>query len=210
MSLSRGIAVAFAGALLLAGMTFPAFAQDDDALARIAARVEQPELLRGTFEQARQVQGFRQPLRSSGRFVLSREHGVLWLTEKPFPSSLSVTSRGLVAENGGQVRRIDTEKEPGLRAVNSLLADLLGGELARLERDFSIRIEHEDADGWKLVLTPKGEPLSRVFNAIELQGAVFVESVSLGESNGDVTQVSFSQLAQDPPLSDEEAQRLAQ
>jgi outer membrane lipoprotein-sorting protein len=210
MSLSRGIAVAFAGALLLAGMTFPAFAQDDDALARIAARVEQPELLRGTFEQARQVQGFRQPLRSSGRFVLSREHGVLWLTEKPFPSSLSVTSRGLVAENGGQVRRIDTEKEPGLRAVNSLLADLLGGELARLEQDFSIRIEHEDADGWKLALTPKGEPLNRVFNAIGLQGAAYVESVSLDESNGDATRITFSQLAQEPALSDAEAQRLAQ
>ncbi len=193
-----------------AGLAFPAVAQDDAALARIAARVEQPELLRGQFVQARQVQGFRQPLRSSGRFVLAREQGVLWLTEKPFPSSLSVTPRGLVAENGGQVRRIDTDKEPGLRAVNALLSDLLGGELARLARDFSIEVAHEDADGWRLKLTPRGEPLSRVFDAIALQGADVVESVSLIEGNGDVTDIAFSQLAKEPALSDAEAQRLAQ
>lgn len=192
------------------GLSLPAVAQEDTALARITARVEQPELLRGAFEQARQVQGFRQPLRSSGHFVLSREAGVLWLTEKPFPSSLSVTSKGLVAENDGQVRRIDTEKEPGLRAVNTLLSDLIGGELARLERDFSIEIEHEDAHGWRLKLVPRGEPLNRVFDAIELQGAQYVESVSLAESNGDLSQISFSHLAKEPALSDAEMQRLAQ
>ncbi len=202
----------FAGILLSAGMllsTFPAMAQDV-TLTRIAARVEQPTLLRGQFSQSKSVEGFSRPLQSAGRFVLAKEKGVLWLTEKPFPSSLSVTPRGLVADNGGSVRRINTTQEPGLAAINTLLLDLLGGDFLRLERDFSLTVTRENIDGWQIHLEPLNDPLTRVFAAIELTGNTRVEAVHLTERNGDRTEITFIEQSTEPALTDAEAAQLAQ
>ena len=52
----------------------------DPAIDAITQAVARPDVLRGQFSQEKQVSGFRNPLRSQGRFVVARQHGVIWTT----------------------------------------------------------------------------------------------------------------------------------
>ena len=59
--------------------------------AGVRARLAQPAVLRGQFEQRKQLKGFRNPLVSRGNFLLLRERGVAWDTTEPFASSALLT-----------------------------------------------------------------------------------------------------------------------
>jgi hypothetical protein len=74
--------------VLLCALIFVAAPQvqaADPAIDAITQAVARPDVLRGQFSQEKQVSGFRNPLRSQGRFVVARQHGVIWTTLKPFP-----------------------------------------------------------------------------------------------------------------------------
>lgn len=200
----------FALLVLHAGNAAPAAENaGSDAVAEVAARIAKAPLLRGRFEQMKQVVGFRKPLRSEGRFVLARERGILWQSEKPFASLLIVTPESLVSETAGATQRIDTAQEPALRAINAILFDLIGGDIARLRTRFDVQATPLERDRWQLKLQPRSGPLAQTIVAIELAGARHVERVLLVEANGDRTEITFSELAQGTELSTEEAARLA-
>lgn len=179
-------------------------------LDEVAARIEQPQLLRGRFEQDKQVAGFRKPLHSSGRFVLVRGQGVLWFTERPFASQLALTGARLSVASGGSTRTIDAAEEPALAAVHAVLFDLLGGDIAKLQANFTIAAELLDDERWRLQLLPKPGLFAQAFTRVGLEGTRQVERVQLAEANGDRTTITFRELADAPELSTDEAARLAQ
>ncbi|MCC6561480.1 MAG: outer membrane lipoprotein carrier protein LolA [Xanthomonadales bacterium] len=175
----------------------------------VAARIEQPQLLRGRFDQDKQVAGFRKALHSSGRFVLVRGQGVLWFTERPFASQLALTGARLSVASGGRTRIIDAAEEPALAAVHAVLFDLLGGDIAKLQANFTIAAELLDDERWRLQLQPKPGLFAQAFTRIELEGARQVERVQLFEANGDGTAIAFREIGTGPELSADEAARLA-
>lgn len=193
---------------LLLGAIQPSRGADD--LAPIIARVARPDLLRGHFEQDKQVVGFRKPLRSAGHFVLARGRGILWWTERPFPSSLVVTNDHLIAETGGDRRRIDASDEPALRIINTMLFDVFGGDIARLQSGFAIAGEVAEGGRWYLRLTPKPGLFAQAFTRIDLEGGRYVDVVTLDERNGDRSSIRFSAFAEAPALDADEVARLAQ
>lgn len=199
-------ALALLGLLLLAAAPLPAASELDE----VAARIAQPQVLRGRFEQDKQVAGFRKPLHSSGRFVLARARGVLWLTEQPFASQLVLTGARLSVESGGSTRSIDAADEPALAAIHAVLFDLLAGDIAKLHANFTIAAQLLAAERWRLQLQPKPGLFAQAFTRIELEGARHVERVQLFEANGDRTGIAFRELAQGAQLSADEAARLAQ
>ncbi len=178
-------------------------------VAAVAARIEQPAMLRGEFEQQKQIAGFRKPLLSRGRFVLARGQGVIWDTEQPFPSRLTVTAHRLRATSGGSVREIDAATEPALRAINRVLFDLLAGDLRDLQEGFEIRVLRIDAGGWRLQLSPRAGVFAQVFSTIELEGDRHVAHVVLAEANGDRSDIRFSAMTTSPAMDAKERADLA-
>ena len=69
MRVWRALLLVFA---LLSALALPAHAKDGDG---VRARLAKPAVLRGQFEQQKQLQGFRNPLKSSGDFLLLPNSG---------------------------------------------------------------------------------------------------------------------------------------
>lgn len=185
----------------------PAFAKDDP-VAIVKAQLAQPDVLRGEFRQSKQIQGFSKPLQSSGDFIVAREHGVLWRTLKPFPGVLKLTRDEIVATQGDAVSfRLSASSEPSVRVINGLMFALLNGDVAALDRQFTI--SGEAAGGrWKLALTPKQAAFAKLIRSIQLQGDRHVGEIAIDEANGDVTRIVFSAQASQPAqLSADEQQR---
>ena len=179
-------------------------------LAQVQRRIARVPVLRGEFSQEKHVQGFRNPLRSQGRFLIARERGVLWSTLKPFPSEMVLTrDRILTRQADGRSRvEVDARQQPALRTVNAMMFALMSGDVQVLTARFNVQPTLLADGGWRLVLTPKPGAMQQAFQRVTLEGDRFVRRVDIEEPTGDRTQLRFTGMTEIPArLSADEARR---
>jgi outer membrane lipoprotein-sorting protein len=166
----------------------------------VKQRVAKVGVLHGEFTQEKQVAGFKNPLRSQGRFVLAQDHGVIWTTLKPFPSEVVVTrDRILSRQRDGSSRvELDGRQQPALRSVNAIMFALMSGDAQALSAQFTVKVEALPDNGWKMQLTPRSAMLGKVFTALTLSGDRYVRQVQITEANQDVTRIQFAGMSETP------------
>lgn len=191
----------------IASCAFGAAAKDGDG---VRARLARPAVLRGEFQQEKQLHGFRNPLKSSGDFLLLRERGIAWNTRAPFASSTRLTRKKLLATlpDGSTQVLIDAGASPGMAAVNALLMALVAGDLDALSTRFAMKETLRADGGWSLALTPRDAALKQVFTDIVLDGDRYVRGVQISEPGGDTTRIRFANLREAPPATRQEAAQL--
>ncbi|WP_223851447.1 MULTISPECIES: outer membrane lipoprotein carrier protein LolA [Cupriavidus] len=201
--------VAFAGTGTLAVAAEKTSGKGPDTLHDITARLSDAPVIRGRFEQRRQLAGFATPLVSKGDFVLAREHGLAWTTREPVASSLVVTPTQLVVRGAdGQVQqRMAADNQPAMRILGESMVALLRGDFSSLLPRFSVDARKTGKDGWALTLTPTDAGIRRAFTRIDLSGDRFVRSIRMDEAGGDTTQIRLIDPTASPQLSAAEAQR---
>ncbi|MFT4179581.1 MAG: outer membrane lipoprotein carrier protein LolA [Thermomonas sp.] len=181
----------------------------DPQVQAITASMAKPDVLRGQFVQEKQVSGFKNPLRSQGRFVVARKHGVIWTTLKPFPSELVVTADRILSRQRDGSSRVELEarQQPALRSVNAVMFALMSGDVQALSSQFKVTATRE-GQGWRLLLTPKSQVLAKAFRTLSLQGDRYVRDVEITEASGDRTRIRFSDMRETPAtLAADEARR---
>lgn len=173
----------------------------DTVVAAITRDVATPAVLRGEFSQEKQVAGFRNPLRSQGRFVVARERGVIWSTLKPFPSEMVVTADRILSRqaDGSPRVELDAREQPAMRSVNATLFALMSGDVQALSSQFNVDAQR-DAKGWTLMLTPKSAVLAKAFTSLQLRGDRHVRQVDIIEAGKDRTVITFSGLTEAPAI----------
>lgn len=188
----------FAAALTLVTALPVQSTGDDPNLRRIQAMLAKPAAMCGRFEQAKTLVGLRRPVRSSGRFCVVLDKGVLWTTVLPFPATLRLTKDEIVESHGAQVtKRLSAREEPTVGIINDLLFSLLQGDLGRLMTSFAITSTVDDRE-WTAKLVPKDGGMKHVIGGIELNGGAFVRQITIREASGDATEISFSGIATGP------------
>ena len=204
--LTRLACIVLLAAAGLAGLP----AQAADPLAQVQAQVAQVPVLRGEFAQEKQVAGFRNPLRSSGRFLLAHDKGVVWTTLAPFPSEIVITHDRILSRQRDGSRRVEVDgrQQPGLRSVNAMMLALMSGDMKALTATFEVKAEPAAAGGWGMTLVPRSRQLAQAFTSVRLSGDRYVRDVELREASGDVTRLRFSGMSEAPAtLSHDEAAR---
>lgn len=215
MKTRRGLSALLLAAVLsgspLQAQNPPATEGNTNAVHRLRERIEQVPVLRGQFTQEKRVAGFRNPLRSSGQFVLDVQRGVIWDTRQPFASEVVLTpSRIATRLPDGRLRiEADARQQPELAAINATLFALMAGRIETLTQNFRIHDLSLLDRQWSVQLEPQDALLAQVFSRIDLEGGRFVEQVRLHARDGDQTLIRFAELATEPAqLSADEAARL--
>ncbi len=193
-----------------AALSTPLFATEpvSPLLREVRQRLTSEPVVRGAFEQRKTVKGFRNPLVSSGEFIVSRQRGVLWRTQEPFASTLVVTRDRVLARaaDGSVARRLSANEEPAVRAISETLFGVMAADLSALAQRFTIDGE-AGRDGWRLVLLPRDAALARWVQRVELEGERFLRGVRLLEGSGDLTAIRLGRHSTGAALAaDEEAQ----
>ena len=194
--------------LVMLAVVAPALAATD--VEAVKQRVAKVDVLRGEFTQEKQVAGFKNPLRSQGRFVLAQDHGVIWTTLKPFPSEVVVTrDRILSRQSDGSSRvEMDGRQQPAMRSVNAIMFALMSGDAQALSAQFTVKVEVLPGNAWRMQLTPRSAMLGKVFAQLTLSGDRYVREVQINEANQDVTRIHFAGMSDTPAtLSTDEGRR---
>ncbi|WP_394354695.1 outer membrane lipoprotein carrier protein LolA [Aquipseudomonas alcaligenes] len=174
------------GLLLLALM--PAAHAFD--LAELSAQLAKPAVVRGPFVQEKHLRALPTPLTSQGQFSLSREHGLLWLLQKPLQQDYRIDDSG-IARRTAQ----GWQQQPGQDVAaqqSRLFLAVLKGDRSGLERDFELKLSGEH-NAWQLELTPHSVLLRQIFSSIRIDGGALVERIELIETQGDRTVLKLPQ-----------------
>lgn len=175
------------------------FAFDEEQLAQQLAQVQ---VLRGDFVQEKHLRGLPQPLRSHGRFVLSRD-GLLWDLDKPLPRRYRISPQGVALWQDGRWQ-VQGNQDAAARQ-SRLFLSVLQGDQQGLREEFDLQVQGSE-DDWLLSLLPKSLLLKQIFQRIEVRGGQYVRSIELLESQGDRTLMQMQDIRPDTELaSDEQA-----
>lgn len=182
-------------------------------LEQLQQRFASQPVIRASFVQVRSIAGMAQPLVSRGQLLIAQQQGLWWHQATPFPMTLILDDHRMVQSMSGQPPQVITaDSNPQMFQFNHLLRALFQADEQVLRENFELNFRDDggDGDGWQLSLTPKAAPLNKIFNRIDLQGAAYLNRITLDDRQGDKTEITLSDTRTQPgQLTDEERARFA-
>ena len=168
-------------------------------LAEVAAQLAAPTVLRGRFEQTREVRMLSKPLHSSGHFLLS-DLGLYWQQERPVASVMIADSERLLQSVGdGPLQSIDVARNPVVLTFSESFLSIFEGDEARLREHFEVSFQPGEEPGrWQISLQPVDYPLAEAIESISIDGREYIETLTVTSRSSEITTISFSDLQTEP------------
>lgn len=169
------------------------FASDTNTAQQIVERISQTSYVDGKFSQEKSLQGISQPLRSSGRFIFWKNHGLFLATEKPFFNAMSLLDGTMVnwkADGSGQI----SQEQNALvqKEINKTLFSFFSADIGLIEQRFATEWKI-NSPNWELTLTPKMALIEKSLKRTQIKGSEKIESIEVLAANGDTTKITFSE-----------------
>ncbi len=140
----------------------------------------------GNFKQTRNIKKLNREFVSTGSFAISREEGIVWDTEKPFPSVLWVGDNAIVQwdVNRNVKKTMAAKDNPVFAEFSGTIQSVFSGKFDELARNFDIYFD-DSRKGFCVGLVPKERTVARIIASITLEGVNELEKVSIvdGEQN---------------------------
>lgn len=172
----------------------------------LTAHLQTTPRLHVAFTQTRTMAALSRPLKTSGRLVLAREHGVIWQVQKPLHLTYVVGPKGMLEVGpDGKARMKNAKDAPMVAQMGRILQALLQGRWSALEEFFTLKGEGTP-ERWKITLTPKAQTAA-FLKGVQVNGGKFIERIHVDEASGDAMDLVFDKPRAGEPLTDEE-QRL--
>lgn len=159
---------------------------DDAANNPLVRAGSRADVVRGSFRQEKYLAELDRPLVSSGRFLMVRDHGLIWEIERPFESTLIIGRQHMVQRvDGRQTLRLSRAEQPGLQVVAAVLMAVFQADLDRLRDFFDIRAVPGEGEGWHLVMQPTADSVTEFVERLTVHGTDGVERIEFEEPGGD-------------------------
>jgi hypothetical protein len=134
------------------------------------------------------------PVESSGELFYTAPDRLEKRTLKPQPESLSLEAGQLRVQRGKRRYSLSLRDAPDIAPFIDSLRATLAGDLAALERSYTLRYEPQ-ATGWTLLLTPRDVRLARTIARIRLAGSgAQLDEVTIDSADGDRSVMTIQEL----------------
>ena len=189
--LALGLVCASAGAQAAPPTTA---AEAPKTLEALLTRFGQLQGLRARYVEEKRIALLKRPLRSEGTIAFAAPALLMRRAEKPEPATLLLDGEVLTVADASGQRRIELSESALVKHFVLTFVNVLHGDRGALERAYTLSFELT-ATGWKLQLAPRTPELRRFVAHAVLEGrGVVVDRMTLKEENGDVTQMTFSEV----------------
>lgn len=187
----KKILLAVVSALLLSHSIFAAETFDS-----VCANLAKHPNMKGDFTQVKTISAVNRSLKSSGTFIFSLD-GIMWKTEKPFPSAMVVgmTSVKQTLANGKQTV-IDASSNQIFTSISTTLGAMFSGNGETLKENFNVEFVTSGTN-WNATLTPKDNLVAKILTSLVISGnasADFADlnKIVMSEASGDVITYNFT------------------
>lgn len=175
-----------------------------DLVAQIAAQARQNPVLRAEFVQTKTMAALKRPLVSTGRMLLSSEHGVAWFVETPVRAGYVISEQRLTEMDAqGTPRAREATDVPGLAQISRTFQAMMSGQLDALRDSFDVQVTGTPTR-WEMVLSPRQRQTAAFLSRLQLSGGRHVDRVTIVEANGDTTTLQMKNVQADTALKADE------
>lgn len=167
----------------------------------------------GDFIQIKTISSNGRQLKSSGSFIIS-PLGIMWKTEKPFPSSLILTEDSMIqiAANGNK-SVMDGKDNQTFSNISATLSSIFSGNAEALKSNFEYKLTDAANGTWALSLQPKDSTIASVMKEVKLSGTISenrstasLDSLEISESSNNTIHYDFLNQKYPEELSADEKQ----
>ena len=170
----------------------PMDATSKQVLARILTQMNRHNTVTGDFKQTKSIKKLNRDFVTTGTFRISKTAGIVWKTQKPFPSEMTVSDDGITERNAsGQVRTISTKDNPVFAQISTTIQALFSGNLSELETRFNIYYltladggEYGDKSCHKIGLVPREASVRKMIANIEMDVSDHLDKVVITDGEG--------------------------
>lgn len=188
---------------------FYGFSQDTTSIEEIYNYLNLNKVTSGDFVLEKKSEKLKRPLKSFGKFVFSQE-GILWKTEKPFPSVMAITTTYIIQTKiDGSKVVTDGSSNEVFKSVAQTISSLFSGNINSLENFFLINDFSYQNNEWKVSLKPKDKNIESTLNNVVI-GGVFKEKkasmdfIQIMQNKTDITTYNLLNQIYKQELNDEE------
>lgn len=188
---------------------FYGFSQNATSIEEIYNYLNLNKVTSGDFILEKKSEKLKRPLKSFGKFVFSQE-GILWKTEKPFPSVMAITTTYIIQTKiDGSKVVTDGSSNEVFKSVAQTISSLFSGNINSLENFFLINDFSYQNNEWKVSLKPKDKNIESTLNNVVI-GGVFKEKkasmdfIQIMQNKTDVTTYNLLNQIYKQELNDEE------
>ena len=159
----------------------------------LCAELSARPAIRGSFELRRAVKKLDRVMVSSGNFIISAEHGIIWDTKKPFPSTMTMGRdfiRQTTPEGSGSV--LSAQGNETFLRFSEVMRALFAGDPVKLFSGFQVFFA-ESPGYWELGLIPRDAAIRGFIERIALIGeGGLIRGITIFQRNGDAVSYAFS------------------
>ncbi|MBQ7881426.1 MAG: outer membrane lipoprotein carrier protein LolA, partial [Treponema sp.] len=185
------------------------FSQNATSIEEIYNYLNLNKVTSGDFILEKKSEKLKRPLKSFGKFVFSQE-GILWKTEKPFPSVMAITTTYIIQTKiDGSKVVTDGSSNEVFKSVAQTVSSLFSGNINSLENFFLINDFSYQNNEWKVSLKPKDKNIESTLNNVVI-GGVFKEKkasmdfIQIMQNKTDITTYNLLNQIYKQELNDEE------
>jgi hypothetical protein len=146
-----------------------------------AQEIPIPGALSGRFVQTREIRQAGVTLRSEGRFSISKDSGIEWVTEKPFNGTVTF-SPGSAAAGGEAAKQLA-----------AVMHALLVQDHRALSKYFDVT-RKKKKNGFEMRLKTTDETIANIFSEVVIIGEKYINTVALSNRHGDTTTIKFTDI----------------
>jgi outer membrane lipoprotein-sorting protein len=171
-------------------------ADASNVLNRVRTELSGQTSVRAMFTQEKELSLFKQKLVIKGRLLLDDKGSLLWITDEPIRSAVTIRDGTLRQWDGesGHVTSLPVKRIPALPALMGQLQSWLRGDFDALVGDADVCVEKETPP--TLVCTPKQEDASP-FSSVTLtlnENPFYVRQVEITETSGNHMTLRFEHV----------------
>ncbi|WP_085490282.1 outer membrane lipoprotein carrier protein LolA [Fibrobacter sp. UWB13] len=170
----------------------PVNATSKQELSSVLLQMTRHDVVTGDFKQTKSIKKLNRDFVSTGTFRISKTSGIVWKTQKPFPSELTVSDAGISERNvNGQVRVISSNDNPVFAQFSKTIQAVFSGNLSELETNFNIFCE-KTSNGYTVGLVPREKAVQKVIANIVMDVSENLEKVVITDGEGSPVVYEFS------------------
>lgn len=176
----------------------PLGSQNTNNFNAICAKIAEKPIVKGTFTQEKHLSRFGRSLMSSGNFIISAEHGMVWETLKPFPSTMSLGNDFIIQSRpGGQTSVLSSQGNETFTQMASVISSVFSGKSQGLLENFEVFF-FGSVTNWNIGLLPRDSIIASfaakiiMSGDIASNGSVAIRSIQIFEQSGDVITYTLS------------------
>ena len=157
----------------------------------------------GLFKQTKTVAGSPRSFVSTGAILIKTGKGIVWCTEKPYPSILVVGRDTLIQKiRDGEAVHLDIANNPIYIQIATSMECVFSADFSKIASLFTTYLS-KAGDAWELLLIPKDKTVASFMTSITMTGSDTFDSLKMVETTGDSILYEFSGMEQRELTDDE-------